>query len=134
MSKLLNSIKHHEGFRSKVYKCSLGFDTIGYGSAIKDLVLDEDIASLILERKVDKLIKELDKKFDWYGDLPEEARDDVTEMCYQLGVTAFSKFKKTISYLKDGEWADCAYEMLDSLWARQTPQRAKELSNRIKEL
>ena len=134
MSKLLNSIKHHEGFRSKVYKCSLGFDTIGYGSAIKDLVLDEDIASLILERKVDKLVKELDKKFAWYGDLPEEARDVVTEMCYQLGVTGFSKFKKTISYLKDGEWADCAYEMLDSLWARQTPQRAKELSNRIKEL
>ena len=55
-------------------------------------------------------------------------------MCYQLGVTGFSKFKKTISYLKDGEWADCAYEMLDSLWARQTPQRAKELGNRIKEL
>ena len=78
MSKLLNSIKHHEGFRSKVYKCSLNYDTIGYGSAIKDLVLDEDIASLILERKVDKLIKELDKKFDWYVDLPEEARDVVT--------------------------------------------------------
>ena len=40
---IVDDIKKHEGFRSKVYKCTEGYDTIGYGFAIKDLVLDEDI-------------------------------------------------------------------------------------------
>ena len=47
---LIDSIKNHEGFRSRVYQCSNGFDTIGYGAAIKDLEIDEDIAELILIR------------------------------------------------------------------------------------
>ena len=52
---LLNEIKKHEGFKSNVYQCTEGYDTIGYGFAIKDLVLDEDIAELILMRKLDNL-------------------------------------------------------------------------------
>ena len=48
MEKLIDRVKHHEGFKSKVYKCTEGFDTIGYGFAIKDLVLEEDIAEQIL--------------------------------------------------------------------------------------
>ena len=38
--RLFNRIKVHEGFRNKVYKCTEGFDTIGFGFAIKDLELD----------------------------------------------------------------------------------------------
>ena len=37
---LIDDVKKHEGFRSKVYKCTEGYDTIGYGFAIKDLELD----------------------------------------------------------------------------------------------
>ena len=49
---LIESIKQHEGYVGVVYKDSLGIDTIGYGFAIKDLELDEDICEMILERKV----------------------------------------------------------------------------------
>ena len=45
---LLKAIKRHEGFRSKVYKCTEGYDTIGYGFAIKDLEMPEHIAEEIL--------------------------------------------------------------------------------------
>ena len=55
-------------------------------------------------------------------------------MCYQLGVTGFSKFKKTIAYLQNKEWRNASIEMLDSRWAKQTPNRAKEMSNRVKKL
>ena len=44
MHKLIEAVKLSEGFRDKVYKCTEGYDTIGYGFAVKDLVLDEDIA------------------------------------------------------------------------------------------
>ena len=131
---LIDSIKKHEGYVGIVYKDSLGIDTIGYGFAIKDLELDEDICEIILERKITQLIDRINNKFSWYKYMPQEIKDIVTEMCYQLGVTGFSKFKKTIAYLQDKKWEEASDEMLDSLWARQTPNRAKEMSDRVKKL
>ena len=55
-------------------------------------------------------------------------------MCYQLGVSGVSKFKKTLEYLENNEFKMASREMLDSLWARQTPNRAKKLSEIIKGL
>ena len=129
---LLSSIRKHEGFRSKVYKDTLDFDTIGYGFAVKDLVLDEDIANIILQRKLEALIRSIEFKFSWYADLPNAVKDVVIEMCYQLGVKGFSKFRKTIKHLENEEWELAADEILDSKWAVQTPNRAKALSDRVK--
>ncbi len=131
---LIESIKQHEGYVGVVYKDSLGIDTIGYGFAIKDLELDADICDIILERKLKNLQDIVKIKFKWYGYMPQEIKDVVMEMCYQLGVTGVSKFKKTLAYLQDKRWEEASVEMLDSLWARQTPNRAKELSNRVKEV
>ena len=44
MKDLIEKIKHHEGFVDHVYKCTEGFDTIGYGFAVKDLEMPEHIA------------------------------------------------------------------------------------------
>ena len=129
---LLNSIRKHEGFRAKVYKDTLDFDSIGYGFAIKDLVLDEDIANIILQRKLEALIRRIEFKFGWFADLPGTVKDVVIEMSFQLGLSGFSKFKKTIEHLKNEEWESAADEMLDSKWAVQTPNRAKALSDRIR--
>ena len=131
---LIESIKKHEGYVGIVYKDSLGVDTIGYGFAIKDLELDRDICDIILERKIKDLHDRVKNKFKWYGYMPQEIKDVVMEMCYQLGVGGFSKFKKTISFLQNKQFKDASEEMLDSLWARQTPNRAKELSKRVKEV
>ena len=49
---LVERLKINEGFRSRVYKCSEGFDTIGYGLAIKDLELTEKEAEYLLANRV----------------------------------------------------------------------------------
>ena len=126
---LLKAIKLSEGFRDRVYKDSLGIDTIGYGFAIKDLILDEDISEMILRRKLDNLIDRANKRFKFLKKLPQEAQDVIYEMCYQLGVTGVSKFKKTLLYLENKEFRMVSKEMLDSKWARQTPNRANKLSD-----
>ena len=131
---LIESIKKHEGYVGVVYKDSLGIDTIGYGFAIKDLELDADICDIILERKLKALNDMVKIKFSWYIYMPQEIKDVVMEMCYQLGVTGVSKFKKTLAHLQNKRWEEASVEMLDSLWAKQTPNRAKELSNRVKEV
>ncbi len=132
--KLIDSIKIHEGYVSRVYKDSLGIDTIGYGFAIKDLNLEEDICQIILQRKLESLEKRINKRFEWYKDMPQPIKDVVAEMCYQMGVTGVSKFKKTINFLKNKQWRRASVEMLDSRWANQTPGRANELSERVKEM
>lgn len=131
---LKEAVKLSEGYRARVYKDTLGIDTIGYGFAIKDLELDEDICDMILDKKLNKLIKDVDNKFLFMDDIAVEAQDVVYEMCYQLGINGFSKFKKTIAYLRDENYKMAAIEMLDSRWAKQTPNRAKRLSNIIKDL
>ena len=130
--KLLNQIKQHEGFKSRVYKCTEGYDTIGYGFAVKDLVIDEDIADLILMRKLDKLQQRIMSNLEWWDDSPEEIKDVVTNMCYQLGLTGFLKFKKTIYLLETEQYEDASLEMLNSLWAKQTTIRALELSETVR--
>ena len=131
---LIDDIKKHEGFRSTVYQCSEGYDTIGYGFAIKDLVLSKDIATIILENKLKELQKKIASRLDWFYNSPEEVKDVVTNMCYQIGLSGFSKFKKTIYYLETEQYEEASDEMLDSLWKKQTPTRANELSDIIRSL
>ena len=134
MKDLLESIKHHEGFVEHVYDDSLGIPTIGYGFAIKDLELEEDLCEEILFRKLRTLSASVIGKFPFFDYLPSDCKDVLMEMCYQLGVTGVSKFKKALKAMEDGDWEKAADEMLDSKWAKQTPNRAKELSNIVRSL
>ena len=129
---LIEAVKESEGFRDKVYKDTLGIDTIGYGFAIKDLVLEEDICDMILDRKLDKLINDANKRFSFLKDLPRDKSDVVYEMCYQLGINGVSKFKNMLKHLGAKNYAKASVEMLDSLWAKQTPNRAIKLSSQMK--
>ena len=129
---ILDDIKKHEGFEPKVYKCTEGYDTIGYGFAIKDLIIDKDVADLILMKKLHKMLERITVAFPWFANIDNEAKAVVVNMCYQLGIRGFSKFKKTIYLLETEQYEEALVEMLDSLWAKQTPNRAKELSEKLR--
>ena len=129
---LLDNIKLSEGWRPKVYNDTLGIPTIGFGFAIKDLVLDEDVGEIILKRKIASLIERIGKTFDWYKDMPHEVQDVVIEVCYQLGIRGFSHFRKTINFLKERDFPSAAEEFLDSKWATQTPNRANRLADIVR--
>ena len=134
MKDIIEQLKIHEGYKPTVYKCTEGVDTIGVGFAIKDLNLSEEVCELILREKLEVLEGRFESKFDWFKDSPVEVRNVMLNMAYQLGFRGFCKFKKTIGYLEDAEWEKASEEMLDSKWAKQTPNRAKELSKIIKSL
>ena len=130
---LVEDIKKEEGYRSSVYLDTLDKPTIGYGFLIDTLELQEDICELILMRKLEKLIKSIKFNFKWFDDMPDKVQDVIINMCYQLGVSGVSKFKKTIQFMKNKQWDRASVEMLDSKWGReQTPQRAKRLSEIVK--
>ena len=132
---LIDDIKKHEGFSSVVYKCTAGYDTIGYGKRIKYLKVTEEQAEEWLKEDLDHLKYVLADKYEWFLPAPQEVRDIVIEMSYQLGVKSFSRFRKTIFLLANKDYRAASTEMLDSKWARtDTPARAKELSDRMKNI
>ena len=63
--------------------------------------------------------------------IDETARNIVVEMVYQMGAFGVSKFKGMLKALSEKDYKRASYEMLDSLWARQTPNRAKRMSERM---
>ena len=134
MKDIIEQLKVHEGYKPKVYKCTAGVDTIGVGFAIKDLELSEDVCDLILTEKLEALEERFIGKFPWFKSSPVEVRNTMLNMAYQLGFRGFCKFKKTIAYLRNADWDLASKEMLDSRWAKQTPNRAKELSEIIASL
>ena len=131
---IVAEIKRHEGFSPTVYKCTEGYDTIGYGFAIKDLDIDEDVADFILMKKLHTLLQRISVAFPWFQDIDDIAKSVVINMCYQLGLRGFSKFKKTIYLLETNQYQEASIEMLDSLWAKQTRNRAKELSETLRSI
>tara|TARA_R100001463_G_scaffold50667_2_gene101130 strand:+ start:2888 stop:3316 length:429 start_codon:yes stop_codon:yes gene_type:complete len=140
VSRDLNNVKEmiarHEGYEPRVYKCTNGYDTIGYGFAIKDLYMDEETANLILDKKIRGLLARIEGDDDWgcwFFDKPDMIQDVLVDMIFQIGYAGVKKFKKTIQYIKDDNFLMASEEMLDSKWARSdSPNRAKELSEIVK--
>ena len=127
---LIADIKAHEGYSKKVYKDTLGYDTIGIGFLVSSLELDEDVCDIILERRLKKNEEVLQRKMTYYSKLPIEVQNIIQNMYYQMGNRLFN-FVKTLHYIESGKWRAASLEMLQSLWAKQTPNRAKELSERM---
>ena len=132
MENLLKKIKQSEGYSKTVYQCTEGYDTIGYGFAVKDLELTEEVSEIILREKLIKLKKDIENRFEWVANAPSMIKNVVIEMCYQLGINGFSKFKRTIYYFETEQYWEASIEMLDSRWAKQTPNRAKKLSDEVR--
>ena len=62
------------------------------------------------------------------SDIDEVAEEIIIEMVFQLGKTGVSKFRNMWKHLSALEYASAASEMLDSRWAKQTPNRAQSMS------
>ena len=126
---LIERIGVNEGFRSKPYQCSEDVWTIGHGLTW----LTEDESLSILSGRISKLHLKLSKDLDWYDALPPEVCGILIEMVFQCGFSGVMKFRKMIANMKDKNWKGAADEMLDSLWAKQTPERANRLADIVRE-
>ena len=125
---LIDDIKQEEGFKGIVYKCTEGFDTIGYGTR---LPLSEKEAEMILEYRLNILKGNLSDSL-YMLDIDKKAWDILYNMVYQMGVKGVLNFKNMIKALEAKDYKRAGDEMLDSKWAKQTPARANRLSKAMK--
>ena len=138
---LAGSVKLSEGFRDHVYMDTEGFATIGWGHKVTSDDNFEDGKTYTKEelqevfdndlRKALGLARQLMEEFD-VRDLPTTAQHTITEMVFQLGKSGVSKFRNMWKALQESNFIGASYEMLDSKWNKQTPNRCKKLADQMK--
>ena len=134
------------------YIDSEGYPTIGYGQLCKKqkvtslaqakVACSSYTANCSARKAKEWLAREIKQKISCinsnantkaaYNKASNYRKAILVSMAFQLGCNGLAGFKKTLSYMAKGKWAAASAEMLDSLWARQTPNRAKRHSYVIK--
>jgi lysozyme len=126
-------IEKEEGFRTVPYYCTERFPTIGYGRVIgkkneplPNITTTKDAESIWLNKEIVLLKGRIVAHFPKAWNNCNEARQAILiSMCYQLGLAGVSAFKKMWAAIEASDWKEASKQMLDSKWARQTPNRAK---------
>ena len=124
--------KDFEGLRLKMYTCSAGKITIGYGRNLEEVGISEQEANMLFEHDFANaeayarvLLSSLG--IDW-STFPEQRLFVLTDMIFNMGYTKVLSFKKMLAAIKKGDYNKAAKEMLDSKWARQVGNRATTLA------
>lgn len=135
MTKGVAQIKRHEGLVLHAYNDSLGYLTIGYGRLIdkaKHGGISEAEAEYLLQNDVSIVLAALHRNIPFFDSLCVARQAVLVNMAFQMGIQGVQKFKKTLSLVEMGLYDEAADNMLKSLWAKQTPNRANEMAEQMR--
>jgi lysozyme len=124
---LVHRLKQHEGLRLKAYQDTVGVWTIGYGTNLQELTIDDATAEKWLLKDIETATREA-SGLRFFGELSAVRQRVVIEMVYNLGLGRFLQFRKTVAAIERKDWEAAAKEMLDSRWAQQVGRRARLLA------
>lgn len=127
-SVVMEELKKEEGFRAKVYKCTAGKNTIGFGRNLDDNGITYEEAEYLLKNDIKMVDTWLNDNVPIYAKLTPERQFVLIDMCFNLGFVGVLKFRKMFEAIKAGEFAKAAAEMLNSKWAAQVGTRAIKLA------
>jgi lysozyme len=115
-----------------MYKDSLGILTIGVGHNLQDKPISKAAAMQILEDDINDAKVDLAKAYPWVVKLSLNRQNVLINMCFNMGIERLSTFKNTLRMVESGDYAGAATNMLQSKWATQVGDRAKELAEIMK--
>lgn len=130
MSFVRDLIAKYEGCRLTAYKDSLGLWTIGYGRLLDqskdwtDYTIGQTLADQWLDEDIQKAWN-LARQFPHWTELNEVRQAVLCSMTFQLGSKPLY-WPNFIRALEDEDYYQAEAEGLDSRWAEQTPQRARD--------
>ena len=137
---LKKDIMFEEGVKYEVYNDHLGYKTFGVGHLCRatDPENDMEVGTPVSKERVDECF-EVDlyvaindaEKFCEDIEVDDNIKECVTHMVFQLGLPRLNKFRNFKQALVDGDIAKAQAEMKDSLWYRQTTNRAERLIEKM---
>ena len=127
-------LKQEEKFVSHVYKDSEGFDTIGIGRLVHagkgGITLEE--AQYLLNNDIARICKGLDSTIPFWRETPESVQHALIAMAFQMGVDGLAGFKLSLELIKTKRYPEARIELANSLWYKQTTNRAKRTIAMVK--
>ena len=131
---LADQLRREEGTVPHAYQDSLGLWTIGVGRLIDERRgggLSPDEVDYLLANDIKAKTHEVLTALPWVAKLSEPRQAVLIGMAFQMGTRGLLKFPRMLGSVEDGQYAEAAAEMLDSLWAKQTPERAARLAKQM---
>ncbi|MGB0467746.1 MAG: glycoside hydrolase family protein [Pontibacterium sp.] len=122
------ALERDEGYRSKPYRCSAGYLTIGVGWNLDERGLPATMIDELLSRAISESVTECKRMFTGWDSLNQTRQHVLINMMFNLGFSRLSGFKRFIAAVEARDYMKAADEMLDSKWARQVGSRAERLS------
>lgn len=130
--RLRETITRHEGSRLDMYQDSLGIWTIGVGHNIQEKGISPAVMELMLDEDIEEAIVELKRSVSFFSKMPEQVQEALVNLSFNMGIPRLMQFKKTLAYLRDGDFEAAADELLDSRYAEQVGRRADEVAEMIR--
>jgi lysozyme len=135
-SSLLSTVEsdliRHEGRRSKVYRDTKGFLTVGVGHNLDaEGLCDEAIAVQLAYDIRTKAIEPLNRYLPWWDQQPDSVKRALINLMFNMGPRTLLQFQETLSLMKKGDYREAAAQLLKSRYATQVGQRAQEVASWI---
>jgi lysozyme len=121
-----------EGWKNVPYHCSEGYPTIGYGRKLSDvkfgrlptMTVTKQDEIVFVRNKINEITFQLQSRFPVQWNICSAQRQAVLiSMAYQLGTAGLSEFRNMWAAIQHRDFDKAAAEMLNSKWAKQTPNR-----------
>lgn len=131
----IKQLRDEEGEILHAYEDHLGYLTIGVGRLIdkrKGGGISKEESAYLLANDISKIEESLDARLSWWRDLDDPRQAVLLGMAFQMGIDGLLGFKNTLKMVQAGDWSGAAKGMLNSLWAKQTPGRAKRMSDQMR--
>ena len=144
IEQLKETLKIDEGVVYEIYNDHLGYATFGIGHLVLEgepehglpvgTPVSEDRVNECFEKDVETVIEDCKKLHDGWDGYPQEVKQIVANMMFNMGLTRLSKFKRHNAALQCGDWKEAAVEGRDSRWYKQVTNRAERLMSRLEEV
>lgn len=131
MENLKNWIKRSEGYSQFPYRCTSNYLTIGWGRNLDEVGISKEEAEIMLDNDIECCQHDL-SIFPWYLEQPSGVQMALINMCFNIGIGRLLGFKKMIKALQKKDYTQASLESLDSKWAKQVPNRAKDIAIAIR--
>ena len=141
---LREQLEIDEGVKYDIYNDHLGYPTFGIGHLVikSDPENGQKVGTSVSRERVQEafetdvlsVIKDCDKLYNDFDELPEEVQQIIANMMFNMGRTRLSKFRGMKRGVDARDWDAAADEMVDSAWYRQVTNRADRLVQRMRSI
>lgn len=109
----------------------VGHPTIGCGRALDTKGISDGEVSFLLNNDISEVEALALYSFPWYKGLSTNRQVVICALIFQLGLNGVKGFVKMCAAISAGNFKEAARQLLDSLFAKQTPGRAARMAKML---